>query len=115
MRVGIRSPSMTVPWRGQLRTRKIRCRFPAGYGLVKNVHLTAHGADDPENSVPGGIDAHMPQQYFRAGNQQGRGQKIGGGGNVSGDVDPSSPEPGFRLHGGCKAGTDNTSAKIAEH
>ena len=53
----------------------------------KDLHIAAHGADHVQKPVPGGINAHVPEQKIAAGNHQRTADEISCGRDIAGDGD----------------------------
>ena len=53
----------------------------------KNRYVGAHPIQNAENTVPGGIDAHILNQKLGTGGDASRSKKIGGRGNIAGYTD----------------------------
>ena len=78
-------------------------------------NIRPHFFCNPQDAVSGRVDPHIADQYFSIRYKTAHGDKVGGGGNITGNKDIHAAENGLRPYGGSEAFGPDIRAEAFQH
>ncbi len=81
------APPMVAAVSSLVLYKQVGHRLPGVLAAVQKLDVSAHALKHPQDSVAGGIDAHVSDEKLRVRDQESGGQEEGGGGDVSRNSD----------------------------